>query len=174
MKKTKTILAALLLVALTITSCKKEAGPKGDTGAQGPAGTNGAQGVPGPSAKTFTFTGTFGASTQFISYTGLVGSFDVDDIVLTYILNATYGGNDYYVALPWTDGGVNYYVEINENTGFMYVNTDKASGAAGSPWASTVTLKFKAVLIKSSQRLLHPDLNYKNYKEVAKAFNIKD
>lgn len=166
-KTTNLLLMAFTVIAIAFTSCKKEPGPKGDTGATGP------QGPAGPSAKTYTFNGVFGPSTQYISYSGLVGDFNTDDMVLTYILNATYGGDDYYIQLPYVANGLaNVYAEVNENNGHLYVNTDKANGTSGSPWSSVVTFKFKAVLIRSSQIIKGVD--YNNYLEVAKAYNIKD
>ncbi len=168
MKTIKALLPVVLIILMAITGCEKKQGPKGDQGATGP------QGASGPSAKTFTFTGNFNSTTQFIYYTGLMSSFDADDVVITYIFNANYGGTDYYVMLPYVVSGfVNVYAEVGEN-GSIYINTDKADGSAGSPWTSPATFQFKAVLIKSSQIKKHPNVDYSNYSEVKATFNLQD
>lgn len=169
MKKTiKFLCGALVAIALVTTSCKKDPGPKGDTGAQGP------QGIPGPSAKTYTFAANFSSTSQYYSYSGLIGLYTADDAILVYVMNATYSAVDYYVQLPYVVGGsVNVYAEVGE-TGIIFINTDKANGTSGSPWTSNVSFKFKAVVIKSSQLKKHPDINLKDYNEVVQTFNIKD
>lgn len=162
----KFALMALFAIALSITSCKKEPGPQGPTGPQGP------QGVAGPSAKTYTYNLTFNSTTQYASYSGISADFDTDDMVLTFVYNANYG-NDYYVQLPYVaNGTVNIYAEVNEITGHIFVNTDKADGTSGSPWSSGVTFKFKSILIKSSQ--IKKNVNHAIYSEVVKAYDIKD
>ena len=155
----------IIATMILFTGCKK-----GDTG---PAGAVGPAGPSGPSAKTYMFTGTFDASTTFIMYSGVTG-FSQDDAVITYVFNATYGSTDYYVQMPYVVSGlVNCYAEVGQN-GNIFVNTVKADGASGSPWTSSTTLKFKAVHIKSSQLKAHPNVNWANYSEVKKTFNLKD
>ena len=169
--KITTMLAALMLVAVLFTNCKKEPGPKGDAGA---VGATGPQGLPGPSAKTYTFNAFFDTSIQYYTYNGLFGEYDSDDAVLVYVLNAYYSSTPYCVLLPYVaNGTVNIYAEIGD-LGTIYINTDKANGTAGSPWTSSVSFKFKAVVIKSTMLKKHPEVNLKNYDEVAQTFNIKE
>lgn len=56
----------------------------------------------------------------------------------------------------------------------MFINTKKADGTAGSPWTATSTIAFKAVLISSTQRQAHPNLNWANYDEVKQVLHLKD
>ncbi len=172
MKTKLTTIATILLtltLALTNVGCKKEPGPKGDIGTTGP------QGPSGPQAKTFVFNLTFNSGDTFKSYSGVTG-FNTDDVLLVYVFNANYG-SDYYVQLPFMSGGssgVNFYAEFNETNGNLFINTEWADGTTGSPWSSSVNLKFKAVLISSSQFKAHPNTNWGNYNEVKATFNLKD
>tara|TARA_R110001592_G_scaffold142757_1_gene365067 strand:+ start:69 stop:596 length:528 start_codon:yes stop_codon:yes gene_type:complete len=174
--KTIKRLSILVIIAsvLTTFSCTKE-GKQGETGQQGATGAVGPQGDPGPQAKTFNFNLTFNAGDTYKSYNGITG-FDADDVLLVYIFNANYGA-DYYVQLPYILGGstgINIYAEFSEVEGFLFINTENANGTSGSPWTSTTTLGFKAVLISSSARLANPDVDYSNYYEVKGYFNLKD
>jgi hypothetical protein len=159
MKTLKKLTLLSFLAAGLFMNCKKEPGPKGDTGSQGP------QGPAGPSAKTFTFALTFDPGETFESYSPITG-FNADDVLLVYAYNNTYSGSDYYTQLPYiADGnpGVNFWPEFNENTGFLFINTTWSNGNSGSPWTSATTLKFKAVLISSSQFKAHPGYNWENF-----------
>jgi hypothetical protein len=180
-------IATLLLIctaSTTFTGCKK--GDKGDMGPQGQPGTNrtdgtngtngatGPAGAPGPDAKTYNYNLTFGPSTTFQSYTGVGVDFDANNVVVTYVKNATYGSEDFYVALPYVASGlVNIYAEVGEDSGLIFINTVKADGTPGSPWTSSTTFAFKSVLIKSRAMKTHPNLNLKDYSEVMRAFNLK-
>jgi hypothetical protein len=180
MKKTiktiTTVIAGLALtLGLTLTSCQKgDIGPKGDTGATGATGQS------GPQAKTFNFSLTYNAGEKAKSYSGITG-FNTDDVVLVYALTSNYGGTSgYYVQLPYVSDGngttlppINFWSEFNESNGLIFVNTTKVEDGS-SPWLSTITLDFKAVLISSSQRNANPNLDLTNYNEVKKAFNLKD
>lgn len=156
-------LSLLLILSLALFSCKKE----------GPQGPQGPSGVAGPEAKTFNFNLTFTAGSTFASYSGITG-FDQNDMVITYVLNDSYGGDDYYVQTPYTIGNLYFWTEVNEKDGNLFVNVTKADGSSGSPFASSTTLAFKAILIKSSALTLHPGVDFSNYKEVVKTFNITE
>lgn len=180
MTKTKTTTAGktakmlsmfALACGLLFTNCAKD----GATGPAGPAGPAGATGQAGPQAKTFTFTLVFTSADTYKSYSGITG-FNQDDVLLVYVFNANYG-SDYYVQLPYMAGGssgVNIYAEFAEDSGNLFINTENADGSVGSPWTSNTTLKFKAVLISSSQFKAHPNTNWGNYNEVKAALNLKD
>lgn len=170
MKTTKLILALLLVgTSLFNQGCKKA--EKGDKGDVGPTGAVGAS---GPEAKTFTYVLNFTTSSNFQTYSGVTG-YDVDDVIVTYILNANYGGQDFYVQLPYVFlGAANIYAEVGETSGLIFINTDKADGSAGSPWTGATSLKFKSVLIKSRVMKAHPNLDLSDYNSVKKALNLKD
>lgn len=165
-----------LAFGLMFTGCKKE-GPQGPAGPAGPTGATGATGQAGPQAKTFVFSLTFNSGDTFKSYSGITG-FNTDDVVIVYIHNNTYSGTDYYTQLPYmTDagsGGINVWPEMNETNGSLFINTTWADGTAGSPWSSSVTFKFKAVLISSSQFVKYPNLDWANYNEVKSTLNLVD
>ncbi len=163
--QTAKIIATLFVAcSLIFSSCKK-----GDTG---PAGATGPQGSPGPQAKTFNFNLTFNTGDTFQSYSGVTG-FDADDVVMVYAKYETLGTTDYWSQLPVVIGNVvNFVPEFSDQTGFLFINTLKADGTTGSPWTATTTIAFKAVLIKSSQIKIHPNVNWSNYTEVKKTFNL--
>lgn len=179
--KIKTLLA-ICVMALALSSCKKEPikgdkgekGDKGDTGATGQTGATGANGTNGVDAKTFNFTLTFNAGDTYQAYSGITG-YNADDVIITYIKWETLGGTNYWTQLPVVVSNfVNIIPEFSETTGNMFINTEKADGTAGSPWTTSNTFAFKAVLISSAQRQAHPNLNWANYTEVKQALHLQD
>ncbi|MGZ4099573.1 MAG: collagen-like triple helix repeat-containing protein [Bacteroidia bacterium] len=166
----KKFAVAFLLIGIAVTSgCKK--GDKGDTG---PAGPTGSQGQAGPSAKTYTFTGTFDASITVAGYTGIIADFSTGNTVIVYALNNIYSGTNYYVQTPYVASGtVNIYAEVGDD-GNVFVHTDKADGTAGSPWAATTPIDFKAVLIKSSFLKEHPNWDLSTYDKAKSLLNLRD
>lgn len=171
-KKMTAVIAGLALMLSATTSCKKgDTGPQGEKGA---TGATGAQGEAGPQAKTFNFSLTFSSTVNYGAFNGITG-YDADDAILFYTKYETLSGTDYWAPLPVVLANtVNIIPEFSNTTGNVFINTLKANGQTGSPWTTTTTLAFKAVLIKSSQRLLNPTVNYNNYSEVKKVFNLKD
>ena len=166
-KTMTTLMAGLALtLGLTFSSCKKgDTGPKGETGADG---------IAGPQAKTFNFNLTFSSGDTYKSYSGITG-YDADDVVIVYVMYETLAGTNYWTQLPVIlSNAVSFVPEFSETSGFLFINTLKASGAAGSPWTSTSTLAFKAVLIKSSQIAANPNINYKDYNAVKSAFKLSN
>ena len=166
MKLIKKILIIVILIvgATSLTSCKKEGpeGPKGDTG------------LPGPDAQTFNFDLTFNPGDTFKSYSGVSG-YDAGDVVLTFILYETLGGTGYWTQAPVIINNlINVVPEFSETSVILFINTLKADGTVGSPWATTVTVSLKAVLIKSSGLRQNPDVDLTNYEAVKKAFNLAD
>lgn len=127
-----------------------------------------------PEATTFNFNLTFGAGDTVMSYTGITGFTD-NDVVLLYVYNDQIAGENYYVQLPYTALNlVNFYGQFSSTTGKVYVHTEKADGTAGSPWTSTNTFAFKAVLISSKSLLFNQDIDYSDYQAVKARFHIKD
>lgn len=154
----------IALATLSLMACTKE-GPQGQPGAQG------VQGPQGPDAKTFEYNLTFNPGDTYKSYSGITG-FDSGDVVVTYVFNASYGGESYYVQTPYAAGNLYVWTEFGGSNGNIFVNTTRADGVAGSPWTATTTLSFKSVLIKSSGLIKNPDLDLSNYNEVKEAFNL--
>ncbi len=168
--KLKTIIT-ICAITLTFSACKKEVGPKGD---KGETGATGAQGQPGPLAKTFNFSLTFNPGDTFKSYSGITG-FTSGDVVMTYMKYETLGTESYWTQIPYlVANAVNFVPEYGEQTGLLFINTEKADGSSGSPWGSTASFDFKAVLITTSHRMAHPNVDWSNYPEVKQALNLKD
>ena len=69
---------------------------------------------------------------------------------------------------------MNIIPEFSKSSGFVFINTLKADGTSGSPWTSSSTLSFKAVLVKSSLLIANPGITSKNYEEVKRILNLKD
>lgn len=168
MKTTIKMIMIIAVMAITFMGCKKEPGPKGDTGATG------AQGPSGPSAKTFTFTLTFDPGETYETFSGVTG-FTPNDVLLVYVFSANYG-SDYYTQLPYIiqTNSVNFWPEFSETTGNLFINTTWADGTSGSPWATSSTKKFKAVLIHSSIYKAYPNVNWANYDEAKTSLQQQD
>lgn len=182
MKTIKRItLLVLISSILTTFSCTKEGkqgpagtnGTNGASGPTGPTGPSGVDGIPGPQAKTFNFSLTFNAGDTYKSYGGITG-YDADDVILFFVHYETLSSTAYWSSLPMIFSTLNIVPEFSDQTGFVFINTLKSNGTAGSPWTSTSTLNFKAVLVKSSQMIANPNIDYSNYYEVKGAFNLKD
>src|SRR5690554_3102319 len=131
----KKLLLMIAIVAVGFGSCTKEGpqGPKGDTGPQG------------PEAKTFDFSLYFEPGDEFKEYSGITG-FTPGDMVITYVFNAEYGAN-YYVQTPFIVSGINFWVEVAEDNGHLFVNVTNADGSPGSPLSNPANFGFKAILI---------------------------
>lgn len=167
--KTLKLCLAMLLLVVGVSSCKKVEGPKGDKGDKGEQGVPGQN---GPDAKTFNFNLTFTTSDTFKPYSGITG-YDSGDVIITYVLYEVLGGTSYWVQTPIIlNNAVNVFAEFSDQTGNLFVNTLKANGTSGSPWTSSQTLAFKAVLIKSTGIKKNPNLDYSNYEDVKEAFNL--
>jgi hypothetical protein len=171
MKTARKITMLIMIISIVATfGCTKE----GKEGPPGPTGTTGSKGDSGPQAKTFNFNLTFDPGETYESYGGITG-FNTDDVLLVYIYWADYG-EPFYVQLPFAENnnGISFYAEFSEVSGYIFVNTIWANGNSGSPWSTSTTLGFKAVLISSAARLANPNIDYTNYNEVKKVFNLKD
>jgi hypothetical protein len=167
MKRIKTVIMLVVLTSVLSTiSCTKE-------GKQGEIGPTGASGQSGPPARTFNFNLTFNSGDTFKSYGGITG-YNTDDVVLYFIFYETLASTNYWVGIPLNIPPYNFVPEFSDQSGYTFINVLKSDGTAGSPITSTTTFSFKAVLISSSQRLAHPNLDYTSYYEVKEAFNLKD
>lgn len=158
MKKNVRMLCIFLLASAFIFSCKKADEDH----------------IHEPDATTFNFNLTFATGDTVMTYSGITG-FSENDVVLLYVYNDQIAGENYYVQLPYTAMNlVNIYGQFSSTTGKVYVHTEKADGTAGSPWTSSHTFAFKAVLISSKSMFLNQDVDYSNYLEVKKRFRLTD
>jgi hypothetical protein len=166
-RSTRLVWLVVLCLGVAVSGCKKE-GPIGPAGA---TGETGAAGAAGPDATTFNFNLTFGAGDTWASYGGITG-FDAGDVLVSFILFETLGGDAYWTQMPVVISGVNFLPEFSDTDGYMFMNTIYADGSSGSPWTSATTLAFKVVLIKSSGLILHPDLDLSSYDDIQEVFDL--
>ncbi len=86
-----------------------------------------------------------------------------------------------FVQLPYTFYGdsttpICFYTVIDESYGqpWLWVLTERADSLGGSPWTTTVTCEFRAVVIKTIPGKSAPNVDYRNYQEVKKYYNLPD
>jgi len=167
-------LATLIIAAsaLFLAGCTGEQGPAG------PTGPTGATGAPGPEAKYYDFSLVF-SPTIASGYFSLVNTiYTSSDLVVTYWKVDTVT----YVQLPYTlYPGPGYvpayiysYIDLSYGVPWLYIVSEKADNTTGSPWASTSTFYFRAVVIKASAGKSAPVIDYKNYPNVKEYFNFDD
>jgi hypothetical protein len=150
----------LLTIVTLISSCKKEDMSKYATKDE----------LANYGAKTFNFDLTFNAVDTYQSFSGITG-YEPGDVVISFVKTDSY----LWVQMPVIlYNYVNLLPEFSENTGDLFINTLFADGSAGSPWTSPTSASFKAVLIKSSGLIQHPDVDLTSYASVKKAFKLID
>jgi len=165
MKKTiKIFLAAVIMTAL-FTNCKKEAGPKGDTGAQGPAGPQGnANVITGTvSVSNWTWDGTNKYYTSTIIDAGITQSILDNGVVLVSVVQA-----GAVLPLPITVYPTSTY---GRNYSFIYGLAQIVLRIQDSDLiqsANPGTLVFKVTKIAGSVKLANPHIDWNNPNEVAK------
>ena len=167
MRFLKQVAVLLSVIGLmTFTSCEKE-------GPTGPQGEQGEQGVAGPEARVHVFSLKFNAGETFETYDKIT-NFNKGDVVIVYILWDTYGGDDFYTQLPFmiNSNSINVWPEFSESDGLLFINTTLADGTTGSPWSSSATLNFKAVVLKGSYKMEYPNVNFNDYEEVKTVLNL--
>ena len=176
MTKTKTTTAGktakifgtfALVCGLLFTGCKK-----GDTGPAGPAGTNGTNGNANVVSSSITSSNWVYSSPSWgISFTYPAITQDIIDkgAVLVYLKVGSA-----YNQLPLTIYQSATYSSTYEVStivgGLTIFATDSDLTQPNNPGSKT----FKIVVIAASQRMANPNVNYGNYNEVKKAFNLKD
>ncbi len=149
-----------MTIVTLISSCKKEDMSKYATKDE----------LANYGAKTFNFDLTFNAGDTYQSFSGITG-YEPGDVVISFVKTDSY----LWVQMPVIlYNYVNLLPEFSENTGNLFINTLFADGSAGSPWTSPTSASFKAVLIKSSGLIQHPDVDLTSYSAVKKAFNLID
>lgn len=134
-------LAQITVIALLaiISGCTKEV--------VGPTGPTGATGSQGAATHKYDFNLDFNASTTSALYQLPTGSLS-GHTAIVYMDN----GSSNWTTLPYTNAApgkiqICFAAEINETAESITIKTTRADGSTGSPWTSTVTLKFKVVII---------------------------
>ncbi len=166
MKRSALLILPALALSLFLLGCT------GETGPTGPAGE------PGPAAAWYDFSLVFSptvSSDYFSLYDYTI--YEDNDAVITYWKADPVT----FVQLPYTFYGdsitpVNFSTVIDESQGqpWLYVFTEWADSLGGSPWATTVTLEFRAVVIKTVAGKSPPKLDYDNYLAVKEYYSLPD
>jgi hypothetical protein len=159
-----------------------EKGDKGDTGAQGPAGPAGPAGT-SVTAKVFEFEWDFKAEDDFeLGFEFAAVDLEVGeaDVVLAYMFYGSYKDVPIWAPLPQSFnsnlGPYKYNLAYNNLAMFIFLegadnvlaglSTDVLNGNA-----------FRVVIIPGAPvngRVVKPNIDYKNYNEVAKYYNITE
>jgi hypothetical protein len=183
MKKLKSIFA-ICTVAVMIASCQKE-GPEGPQGIQGIQGEHGLQGVPGQDGNANVHSVTFSytwASNDFPFYTytlncptsNITSVIINDGAVLGYV-STNNGVNwnpiTYYISLG-ANSHIYFRGSISDGNYAVIIGRDDGGNVTSSLISSTI--KVKVVTIAGSARMENPNVNFNNYEEVKKVFNLKD
>jgi hypothetical protein len=169
--KTLKRISILVMIAsvLTTFSCTKE----GKEGPPGPAGTNGTNGTNGNAnvigTNTVTLNSGDWSATGAGWYVTLTASGITQDVVDKGIVQVFIQYGTEWWSLPDLSGinstqfgfGLGYVQLLNYNSDYSQ---------ATNPGTKT----FRIVIIPSSARLANPNIDYTNYNEVKRAFNLKD
>ncbi len=155
-----------IAIALFIIGCR------GDVGPTGPAGE------PGPAASYYDFSLVFTDTMPYGHYS-LYGNttYAINDAVITYWK----ADSITYVQLPYTFYSslrvpIYLYTVIDNGYGqpWLWVMTERADSAAGSPWAAPTRFNFRAVVIHATAGKSAPKIDYGNYWAVKKYYNLSD
>ena len=158
-------------------------GPQGVAGANGASGTNGKDGNANVQGKVLTFQAsewikkTYGTAGKY-EYKVAANIPEITQSVVDKGLVIAYGGNGSggYFQLPYSysfDTSVKTYVVHYDVVHYLNGVTFWLSESDGFPTAPTSAEIFKIVIITPQGRVANPNVNYNNYAEVAKAFNLE-
>jgi hypothetical protein len=168
----KLFIALFLLSVCVFQGCKKE----GPMGPQGQAGTNGIDGIDGnANVKTYTVnTSSSNWTCSGFCYTDVTCSGITQDIVNTgsvhlFMESPTQVGA--WLNMPWTDMNSGYISTYNFVYALGTLRISKVDSDLTTP-TNPGTRKFKIVVIASSGKLAHPEVDYTNFEEIREAFDI--
>ncbi len=178
--KTKTFLSVIAIItSFAFSSCVKD----GPVGPQGPAGTNGTNGNANVTSLIYQVATSVNWSISSGSNPYYYANFQDNDLTQAIHDNGSVqvffsiDNGTTYEAVPYTYvASTNYYMSFTTVVDYVQVAWNYGGGTLGSD-PNTVfgaTCQFKVICIAAGARLAHPNVNYKNYQEVKKAFNLKD
>jgi len=165
--------------AVLFTSCAKD----GETGPQGPAGTNGTNGTNGTDGDVNVTTHTFTVNPNDWIPAGFAGQPGHCIYVEQYYSEITQNVYDngtilgfvkdqgYWVAMPFTSysGIVDVLYSSTYKPEFYKVNVFFSD--LTTPYFTT-SMEFKVVIVDGTLRTANPDLDWNNYYEVARRFDL--
>ena len=167
---TKTLFSGIVIItSLTFSSCVKDGpvGPQGPAGADGANGTNGNANVLGSTTLSVTSADWTANGNEWYE-TFILGTI-TQDIVDKGAVMVYEQYNSSWTALPYTLGITGRSFDFYVGGGHIYSSNTNGT-ASTNPGNQT----YRFVVISASNRMAHPTVNYKNYAEVKKAFNLKD
>jgi hypothetical protein len=164
MKKVNAVIAVFVIATtMFMGGCAKD----GATGPAGPAGANGNANVIGTNTVTVNGVNWTALSTYFettLTDADITQAVVDNGVVLVYAQNGTT-----WAALPSTFSSVSLTFQFYlGNVEIFCANTD------GSQTLNPGTQIFRLVIIPSSARMTNENINFRNYEEVKRAFNLKD
>jgi hypothetical protein len=168
---------AIAAFTLSIASCEKMQGPKGDTGAAGAPGTTGAtgpQGTPGEqgpagnanvhSNLVTIFPGQWITSSPGFYFADASVPAITTDIATSGMVSVFMQNNvGSWIAVPFSD--FSYYYGFIHGPGTVRFVVENSTGGTVAFFSNYV---FKVVSIASSYRKSHPDTDWKDYYAVEK------
>ena len=160
MKNKIIAVTAILLIAITFTNCKK-----GDTGPAGKDGVNGNANVVGTNIVTVnSWTASSNSWSASMTASGITQNIVDKGVVSVFVQY----GNEWW-SLPDLNGKNSTQYGYGVGT-VSLLNANSDGSTAPNPGATT----FRIVIISPSNRLAHPNTNWKNYNEVKAVLNLED
>ena len=104
----------------------------------------------------------------FATENGIVG--ETDPLLLTGVIFGQLGAKKdttTWWTLPYSETSA--HIQVAYSVGYVRICSNVALGGVGSG-----ALKFRVVLLTPAKRMANPRVNFNNYSEVKKAFNLKD
>jgi len=163
MKNKFLFLSMALYCTLIFSGCAKD----GETGPQGPAGAAGAAGNANVIA-----TNTFTAS-WVLSGTAYGAELSVPAITQDIVDRGSVQVFVQYADEWWGLPDLNGVNSTQFGFGLGNVSLLNTNSDGTTPSLPFVSI-FRVVVISSSNRMANPNVNWKNYKEIKQAFNLKD
>lgn len=144
-------------------------------GPQGPAGTNGVDG--NANVKCYTvnlFSNNWACSS--ICYADVTCSGITQDIINTgsvHVFMQSTTNTGVWLNMPWTEFNSTYSSNYNFNYSLNSLRIFKQDSDLTTP-ANPGSRFFKIVVIASSGKLAHPEVDYTNYEEIKEAFDLAE
>lgn len=121
-------------------------------------------------AKVYNFSLTFGPGVTSSMYWD-INDFEKGDVIVTFGKFGELVGATSWSQLPIVDPYFIVTPEFDEDLGVLRISITDWNG--NSPFNTSSTFGFKAVLIKANGLKTHPDVDLSDYEEVSKTFNLK-
>lgn len=176
--KTIKKLSMLLLLSSTLInfSCTKEgpAGPQGSPGPTGPRGSDGNANVKSVTINVASGNWILSGNTYYFdSYISEITTDIINSGSVQIFMEST-SSTGVWLTMPWIEYiNSSIFSTYNFNHSWGKVRIFKVDSDITPP-SNPGVRKFKVIVISSSARILNPNVDYTNYNEVKKTFNLKD